>query len=91
MAFPTGQQSPQPVTPMTASGSGRFRAKASLAHPRRQLPPGLHKLQDEMTPGVIAKELREAQFLNGYCLLGVDEGVRDYLLRAIAELRGSPR
>ena len=43
----------------------------------------LFRLRDEMTRSGLARELERVHFTEGQCMVSLDPGVRDYLLRLL--------
>ena len=88
MSFSAGRPSPSnphPIKPAAAIGAGGLKCRTTLNrprqhHPRLRMRRELHRLQDEMTPTAIARELEQVRFADEHCLLSVDMGVRDFLV-----------
>ena len=61
----------------------RPRIEADDEQPPRQRQPPIEELHDEMTATDIAHSLEYLTFIDGFGLIKVDHGVRDFLLRAV--------
>ena len=74
---------------MTLSASRPSPANTQPTKPaqmgRRSRRRELHRLQDHMTRAELAHSLERVSFDGGHCLLSVDQGVRDYLLRLLRD------
>ena len=69
----------------TANGAGSLAANAVVGHRRRRRLQDLHRLEDGMTRNGLANALEAVSFAGGHCLLSLDRGVRDYIVRLLRD------